>query len=61
MREKEVLTRLVDGDRVPAISKRLHISPHTVRNHLKAIYRKLDVGTQSDLIERVRALASSAA
>ncbi len=61
VREKEVLTRLVDGDRVPAISKRLHISPHTVRNHLKAIYRKLDVGTQSDLIERVRALASSTA
>jgi PAS domain S-box-containing protein len=55
-REREVLMLLVVGDRVPGIAKQLHISPHTVRNHLKALYRKLGVNTQAELIERVRAL-----
>jgi PAS domain S-box-containing protein len=58
-REKEVLALLVGGARVPAIAKRLHRSPHTIRNHLKSMYRKLEVGTQSDLIERVHALSAS--
>ena len=53
-REQEVLVQLVGGERVPAIAKKLHISPHTVRNHLKAVYRKLGVGSQSELIELVR-------
>jgi PAS domain S-box-containing protein len=55
-RESEVLALLVGGERVPAIAKRLHISPHTVRNHLKSMFRKLGVGTQSELIDRIRAL-----
>ncbi len=53
-RELEVLVQIVGGDRVPTIAKSLHISPHTVRNHLKAIYRKLGVGSQAELLERVR-------
>jgi DNA-binding CsgD family transcriptional regulator len=53
-----VLIRLVQGDRVPTIAKQLHISPHTVRNHLKAMYRVFEVSNQSELIERVRALRS---
>ena len=36
----------------------LGISPHTVRNHLKSMYRKVGAKDQSDLIERVRALGS---
>ncbi|MBW2287126.1 MAG: PAS and helix-turn-helix domain-containing protein [Deltaproteobacteria bacterium] len=59
-RESEVLAVLVAGERVPAIAKRLHISPHTVRNHLKSMFRKLEVGTQSELIDRVRSLADNA-
>ena len=55
-REREVLVHLVAGQRVPAIAAELHISQHTVRNHLKSIYRKLGVGNQSELIERVRNL-----
>jgi len=55
-RELEVLSRLLAGTRVPAISKQLGISPHTVRNHLKSMYRKVGAKDQSDLIERVRAL-----
>jgi len=53
-RELEVLSLLVGGDRVPSIAKLLHISQHTVRNHLKSIYRKVGVGTQDELIKRVR-------
>jgi PAS domain S-box-containing protein len=55
-RETEVLALLVGGERVPAIARKLHISQHTVRNHLKSMYRKIGVGTQSELIERVRTL-----
>jgi PAS domain S-box-containing protein len=55
-REREILGQLVAGSRVPAIARQLFISPHTVRNHLKSIYRKLEVSDQAELIERVRAL-----
>ena len=56
-REREILSELAAGSRVPSIATRLFISPHTVRNHLKAIYRKLGVGSQAELIERVRGAA----
>jgi DNA-binding CsgD family transcriptional regulator len=55
-REREVLIHLVAGQRVPAIASDLHISQHTVRNHLKSIYRQLGVSNQSELIERIRSL-----
>jgi len=55
-REREVLAHLVAGQRVGAIAKELHISQHTVRNHLKSIYRQLGVGSQSELIELARKL-----
>ena len=51
-REREVLSRLVEGQRVPTIAEQLFISPHTVRNHLKSMFRKLGVGSQAELIER---------
>jgi PAS domain S-box-containing protein len=60
-REHEVLMHLVAGDRVPAIASELHISPHTVRNHLKSMYRKLSVSTQSELIQKVRRLTAPGA
>ena len=56
-REIEVLSLLLSGDRVPSISEQLHISPNTVRNHLKSMYRKLDVGSQSELIALMRSKA----
>jgi DNA-binding NarL/FixJ family response regulator len=51
-REFEVLVRVLMGDDVPAIGAVLFISPHTVRNHLKAIYRKLDVRSRVELVVR---------
>lgn len=58
-REREILEHLMTGSRVPAIAEQLFISPNTVRNHLKAIYRKVDVSSQSELIELVRGLGKS--
>jgi PAS domain S-box-containing protein len=58
-REQEVLMHLVAGERVAAIASELHISPHTVRNHLKSMYRKLSVSTQSELIQKVRSISRS--
>ena len=58
-REREVLEQLMSGSRVPAIAKDLFISQNTVRNHLKAIYRKVGVSSQSALIELVRSLGAA--
>ena len=55
-REREVLAHLVAGERVPAIAQQLFISQHTVRGHLKAIFRKVSVENQSELIQYVRSL-----
>ena len=49
-REREILGVFSEGRDVPAIAKRCHISPHTVRNHLKSIYRKLHVHSQRELL-----------
>ena len=53
-RELDVLTRLLAGYRVPAIAKVLFISQSTVRNHLSAIFRKLNVESQQELIDLLR-------
>ncbi len=53
-REREVLVRLTAGDRVPTIARQAHVSAHTVRSHLKSIFRKLGVSSQAELLERVR-------
>ena len=58
-REKEVLALLVGaGERVPHIAVSLSISAHTVRSHLKSIFRKLEVRDQAELMRRVRSLRS---
>ncbi len=49
-REKEIVEALGTGRRVKDIAQDLVISTHTVRNHLKAIYRKLNVRSQFELI-----------
>lgn len=52
-REREVLEELLAHLRPPQIAKRLHISPHTVRNHLKSIYAKIGVHSQAELLEHL--------
>ena len=53
-REIEVVRHLASGGRVPSIARTLGLSPHTVRNHLKAAFRKLNVHSQDELIEWIR-------
>jgi DNA-binding CsgD family transcriptional regulator len=49
-RQWEVLSRLLRGERVPAIAKALFVSPSTVRNNLSEIFRLFDVHSQSELL-----------
>jgi DNA-binding CsgD family transcriptional regulator len=53
-RELDVLGLLLEGWRVASIARSLYVSEHTVRNHLKAIYRKLGTHSQQELIERMK-------
>lgn len=53
-REQEVLRHLLEGYRVGTIARKLFISPHTVRNHLKKIFAKLDVRSQTELMETLK-------
>jgi DNA-binding NarL/FixJ family response regulator len=49
-REVELLERIVRGDTEVVIADRLGISPHTVRTHVKNIYRKLRVRTRAGAV-----------
>jgi len=49
-REREVLTLLCDGMRNREIAAELFIGQETVKSHLKAIFRKLDVGSRCEAI-----------
>lgn len=47
-REIEVLTFAAKGLRVKDIAEQTGMSPHTAADHLKAIYRKLDVSSRAE-------------
>lgn len=49
-RENEILRGLVSGKRLPTIADDLGISPHTAKNHLKRVFRKLRVSSQVELL-----------
>ena len=53
-REFEVVTRLLDGQRPPAIARALFLSQSTVRNHLGSVYAKLGVTSQQQLLNLLR-------
>jgi DNA-binding CsgD family transcriptional regulator len=53
-REEQVLGLILDGRRVSSIARSLYLSEHTVRNHLKAIFRKLGAHSQVELLDRFR-------
>lgn len=50
LRERQIVSLLGTGQRVKEIAGVMAISTHTVRNHLKAIYRKLNVRSQFELL-----------
>lgn len=59
-RETEVLLALATGASTRELSAQLFISEHTVRNHLKAIYRKLGVHSRTELFSKLTAWAALA-
>lgn len=54
-RETQILALIIDGSRVTTIARTLLLSDGTVRNYLSAIFRKVGVRNQADLVEFARA------
>jgi DNA-binding NarL/FixJ family response regulator len=53
-REREVLELIASGQNNAVISRRLFISPKTVRNHISNIFSKLQVADRAQAIVRAR-------
>ena len=53
-RETELLRAFASGQSYKEAARTLGISPHTVGNHVKAIYRKLEVTSRSEAIRAAR-------
>ncbi len=49
-RQEEVVGMVGEGMTVPEISSKLHLSRHTVKNHLFRIYDKLGVSNRVELV-----------
>ncbi|MBW2733413.1 MAG: PAS domain-containing protein [Deltaproteobacteria bacterium] len=52
-RERQIVDTLMAGQDVGNVAQTFHISEHTVRNHIKSIYRKLGVHSRAELIRRI--------
>ena len=50
VRQWEVLSRLLRGERVPTIATELFVSQSTIRNHLSAIFDRFGVHSQPELL-----------
>jgi DNA-binding NarL/FixJ family response regulator len=53
-RQREILLRLLNAQRVSVIAAELYVSPSTVRNHLMTIFTKFGVHSQAELLARLR-------
>lgn len=48
-REEEIRKLVATGWRLNQVAEKLFLSRHTVRNHLKSVFRKLNIHSQADL------------
>ncbi|MBX5469192.1 MAG: response regulator transcription factor [Thermoleophilaceae bacterium] len=55
-REREVLDLIASGATNREIAERLHLSPHTVKEHTSAVYRKLSVRNRAAAVQRAQRL-----
>jgi two-component system response regulator DesR len=58
-REREVLALMASGKTNKEIAERLYLSPHTVKDHTSALYRKLDVRNRTEAVRRAERLGLS--
>jgi two-component system response regulator DesR len=55
-RERSVLEQMASGSTNPEIATALHLSPHTVKEHTSAVYRKLGVRNRTEAVQRAQRL-----
>ena len=55
-REREVLEALASGATNREIAARLFLSPHTVKEHTSALYRKLEVRNRTEAVQKAQRL-----
>jgi DNA-binding NarL/FixJ family response regulator len=55
-REQEVLSLIATGSTNKEIAGHLHLSPHTVKEHTSAIYRKLGVRNRAEATRQAQRL-----
>lgn len=55
-REQEVLSLIATGSTNKEIAGQLHLSPHTVKEHTSAIYRKLGVRNRAEATRKAQRL-----
>jgi DNA-binding NarL/FixJ family response regulator len=55
-REREVLSLMATGATNKEIAQRLYLSPHTVKEHTSALYRKLNVRNRAEAVQRAERL-----
>ena len=53
-REREIIGLLLKGNNSKEIEDKLFISPHTIKNHIYNIYKKLGVKNRGELILLLR-------
>ena len=53
MRETELLQRIATGGDTRSLAKQMHLSEHTVQDHLKSIFAKTGASSRRDLLVRV--------
>lgn len=55
-REREVLQLIGSGATNREIAEKLHLSPHTIKEHTSALYRKLEVRNRAEAVQRAQRL-----
>jgi DNA-binding NarL/FixJ family response regulator len=55
-RERDVLSGIASGATNREIGLELHLSPHTVKEHTSAVYRKLEVRNRAEAVQRAQRL-----
>ncbi len=58
LRESEILPLLLEGASNEEIGEKLHISPHTVKNHITVIYRKTGTENRFDLLKTLKRIGA---